>query len=434
MTASTAPSGPVYLAFPPVQSVAGTVLVPASKSSTNRALLLAGMSEREVEVVRPLDSADTRSLLRCLEALGVSIRPTPDGLALRGPLGGRGGDEVVLDAGDSGTAARFLAAAAAATPGRYLLTGSPRLRQRPVGELVTALVSAGASIAFGGEAGCLPLQIEGKRLRSGTVDVDASRSSQFVSALLLAAIAVEGGLEVRPRGPIASPPYVRTTLETLAAFGHRVSAGPALSAARGDAGVARYTPTGDYSSALPLLAAAGAAGGSVRVQGLAWPSHDADAQALPALESLGLSLQRFASAVVASPRPGESRGAEIAAGDFPDAVPALAALAAFREGETRFRGIGHLRYKESDRIAALVTVLSLAGAEAESEPDALVVRGPIRRRAEGVVRLPSFDDHRIAMASGILSLRVPGLLIENPGCVAKSYPNFFRDLQSISVR
>lgn len=423
-----------YLAFPPARSIEGTVRVPASKSATNRALILAGLSESEVEVVRPLESADIRSLVRCLEAMGVSIRQTPEGLAVRGPLKGRGDELVVLDAGDSGTAARFLAAAAAATPGRFLLTGSPRLRQRPIEELVTALVSAGAGISFTDAEGFLPLAIQGGRLRSGLVDVDASRSSQFVSALLLAGVAVEGGLEVRPTGPIASAPYVRTTLETLSAFGHRVSPGPVLRSARGALNISRYTPPGDYSSGLVLLAAAGAASGTVMVQGLAWPSHDADAQALPALESLGLQLRRASGGILASCGAGKRAGADIVATDFPDAVPALAALAALGDGETRFRGIGHLRYKESDRIAALAELLTLAGAAAEAEVDALVVRGPVRQAAIGAVRLPTFDDHRIAMAAAILSLRVPGLLIENPGCVAKSYPAFFHDLESISRR
>ena len=423
-----------YLAFPPVRSVEGTVQVPASKSATNRALILAGLSETEVEVVRPLESADTRSLVRCLEAMEVSFRRTAEGLAVRGPLKGRGDEVVLLDAGDSGTAARFLAAAAAATPGRFLLTGSARLRERPMGELVTALRSAGAGISFTDAEGFLPLAIEGGRLRAGLVAIDASRSSQFVSALLLAGVAVEGGLEIRPTGPIASAPYVRTTLETLAAFGHRVTAGPVLKSARGTAGIARYAPTGDYSSGLALLAAAGVAGGTVVVQGLAWPSHDADAQALPALERLGLELRRVSGGIVASAGSRRGAGIGIVAADFPDAVPALAALAAFGDGESRFSGIGHLRYKESDRIAALAELLTLAGAAAEAEADALVVRGPIREKAIGAVRLPTFDDHRIAMAAGILSLRVPGLLIENPGCVAKSYPAFFRDLESISRR
>lgn len=423
-----------FLAFPPVQSLQGSVRVPASKSATNRALLLAGFSETEVEIVHPLESEDTRSLLRCLAALGVAVRRTPDGLAVGGPLRGRGDEIVVLDAGDSGTAARFLAAAVAATPGHFLLTGSPRLRERPVGELVSALTSAGAAISFTETEGCLPLAIDGGRLRSGVVEVDASRSSQFVSALLLAGVAVEGGLEVRPKGAVASAPYVRTTLEILSAFGHTVSAGPVLAAARGSAGVASYAPPGDYSSGLSLLAAVGAAGGTVAVQGLAWPSQDADAQALPALESLGVALRHVSGDILASASRGKCAGADILATDFPDAVPALAALAAFGEGESRFRKIGHLRYKESDRMAALARLLTLAGAAANADGDDLVVRGPARPAAFGAVLLPTFNDHRIAMAAAILSLRVPGLLIENPGCVAKSYPAFFQDLESLSRR
>ena len=423
-----------YLALPPARAVEGVVSVPASKSATSRALVLAALSETEVEIVRPLESADIRSLRRCLEAMGASLRSTPDGLAVRGPLRGRGDEEIFLDAGDSGTAARFLAAVAAATPGRFRLTGSARLRERPMGELVTALAAAGTSVSSTGQEGFLPLSIRGGTLRSGLLEVDASRSSQFVSALLLAAVAVEGGLEVRPAGPIASAPYVRTTLETLAAFGHRVSPGPVLRCQRGVGAPARYAPPGDYSSGLPLLAAAGAAGGTVTVLGLDWPSHDADAQALPVLESLGLLLRRVSGGIAADGQPGRLTPVHAVATDFPDAVPALAALAALAAGESRLSGIGHLRLKESDRIEALAVLLTRAGARAEAGADELVVVGPLLKGPRGAERLPTFDDHRIAMAAALLSLAMPGFLIENPDCVAKSYPRFFRDLESVVVR
>jgi 3-phosphoshikimate 1-carboxyvinyltransferase len=423
-----------YLAFPPARSVGGTVRVPASKSATNRALVLSALSESEVEIVRPLVSSDTRSLAACLEAMGATIRPTPEGLSIKGPLQGSLEKEIVLDAGESGTAARFLAAVAAAVPGRFLLTGSPRLLERPIGELAAALTSAGGDISFRGAEGFLPIAIRGGTLASGLIEVDASRSSQFVSALLLAGVAVKGGLSVRPTGPIASAPYVRTTLETLAAFGHRVSPGPVLRSERGDAAVSRYAPPGDYSSGVALLAAAGAAGGTVSAVGLAWPSHDADAQALPALESLGMRVVRVKGGIAAAGAAGKLTGADVAAGEFPDAVPALAALAALAQGESRFHGIGHLRLKESDRIAALAGLLTRAGARAEAQEDALVVAGPIVPSSRGAVRLPTCNDHRIAMAAALLSLSVPGLLIENPGCVGKSYPAFFRDLDSIAQR
>jgi 3-phosphoshikimate 1-carboxyvinyltransferase len=423
-----------FLAFPPAASVGGVVRVPASKSATNRALVLAAMGEGEVEIIRPLESDDTRSLRRCLEAMGAVFRQTREGLAVHGPLGGPADREVILDAGDSGTAARFLTAVAAAVPGRFLLTGSGRLQERPVGELVAALSSIGATIAFRGNEGFLPLEIRGSALRSGRVEVDAARSSQFVSALLIAGVAVEGGLEVEPRGPVVSAPYVRTTLETLAALGHRVAAGAVLKSSRGPAGVERYAPPGDYSSGVPLLAAAGIAGGFVTVLGLPWPSHDADAQALPALEGAGLLLRRVSGGLAAAGERGKLLPLTVTATDFPDAVPALAALAALAPGESVIDGIGHLRLKESDRIEALAGLLESVGAQVVAGEDRLVVAGPARRESSAPVVLPTFGDHRIAMAAGLLSLALPGLLIESPECVAKSYPGFFRDLESVCRR
>jgi 3-phosphoshikimate 1-carboxyvinyltransferase len=423
-----------YLAFPPATGVRGTVAAPPSKSATNRALLLAALSETDVAIEGPLESEDTRVLVRCLAAMGARFETMPRRLRVRGPLAGPADREVALDAGESGTAARFLAAAASAAPGRFLLTGSERLRERPVEELVAALRSVGASIAYAGEEGRLPLAISGRSLRAGRVAVDASRSSQFLSALLLVAPAVEGGLEVVATGSVASAPYVETTVECLRAFGHEVSGGLAavegIRVSRGAVTARLYRVPGDSSSALPLLAAAGAAGGRVTVTGLEPSSADADARALPVLERMGVTLERRHGAITAGARRGELEPVSVVATEFPDAVPALAALAALARGESRFEGIAHLRLKESDRIASLAALLTAAGARARALEDALVVEGPAAPRG-GAVRLPTFGDHRIAMAAGLLSLALPGLLIENPGCVSKSYPRFFRDLATI---
>jgi len=425
-----------FLAFPPVLRAQGTVAAPPSKSATNRALVLAALRSDLVEILRPLDSEDTRALVTCLSSMGAEIARSDRGLTVRGPLGTSGGSEVVLDAGSSGTAARFLAALAAAVPGRYRLTGSARLRERPMAELVAALRSAGASVEPGGRDGFLPLVITGKTLRSGVIAVDASRSSQFVSALLLAAVAVEGGLSVEPLGPVVSAPYVETTLETLAAFGHGVRRGDAgaIAVERGDAAPRSYAVPGDWSSALPFLAAAGIAGGEVEVTGLSWPSSDADARAAEVVEAMGVAFERREGSIRAAGDPRALRPASIDARDFPDAVPVLTALAAHAEGESRFRGIAHLRGKESDRIAALVALLDAVGATGSAGMDALVVNGSLRRSAGSAPRLPTFGDHRMAMAAALLSLASSGTLIENPGCVAKSYPAFFRRLETILVR
>lgn len=422
-----------YLALPPAREVRGTVLVPPSKSATNRALLLAALSEEPVEIVRPLFCEDTRALSRCLSAMGASIHRCSEGLRVGGPLSARTDAEVTLDAGESGTAARFLTALAAVTPGRFRLTAAPRLLERPMGELVAALVSRGAEIEFLGGVGCLPLSIRGGHFRPGSVTVDASRSSQFLSAVLLAGAVFAEGLEVCAAGAVASAPYVATTLETLKAFGHRVTERPPFRVARGPHSIERYEVPGDFSSGVSLLAAVGAAGGDLTVEGLTWPSEDADARAVAVLERMGIAIFPGPYRIRASCRRGELVPVSTTATDFPDAVPVLAALAALAPGTSRFEGIGQLRWKESDRIEACAALLSKAGAQATARRDELDVAGPVRR-ASGIARLPTFGDHRVVMAAALLCLALPGLLLENPGCVTKSYPEFFRDLETLVVR
>jgi 3-phosphoshikimate 1-carboxyvinyltransferase len=428
-----------FLAFPPVRAVRGTVHAPPSKSATNRALLLAALSSRSVEIVRPLDSEDTGRLAACLTAMGAVVEPTAEGWRVHGPLGAepqRGA--LTLDVGASGTAARFLTAVAAAVPGNYVVTGEERLRERPIAPLVSALSEAGVEIAYAGREGFFPLSIRGGTLDArpgGPIPVDASESSQFVSALLLAAAATAGSLSVRPLGKVVSAPYVEGTISALRAFGHEVTRhhDGTVTVTRSDRCPARFEVPGDWSSALPFLAAAGIAGGEVTVTGLEWPSPDADARALDAIEATGVTVDRSALGIRARSDRGPRRPIDFAAGDSPDAVPVLAALAAFAEGESRIREIAHLRGKESDRLAALGDLLRAAGVSAAPGESEIAVAGP-PRPLEGPARLPTFRDHRIAMAATLLALRLPGALIENPLCVGKSYPGFFRDLETILLR
>jgi 3-phosphoshikimate 1-carboxyvinyltransferase len=423
-----------YLIIPPVREVRGTISAPPSKSATNRALVLAAVSPQPIELVRPLDSEDTRALARCLEAMGASMEETPAGLQVHGPLAGASDKEIVLDAAESGTAARFLLALSAATPGRFRLTGSARLRERPMEPLAAGLTDLGARLTFIGERGFLPIAVEGRRISASSVTVDASSSSQFVSALLLIGATLPDGLVVKTIGPVASSPYVQMTVEALRSFGHAVESGEELRVRPGSSVPARYEIPGDYSSALPLLAAAGVAGGEACVDGLRWPSPDADALAIPVLGQMGLEIST-ASARVCARGNGRIRPVVIRAVDFPDAVPVLVALSAFATGASRFEGIAHLRLKESDRIGALVRLLEAAGISARAEEDAVVVLGsPSSGASSAARRLPTSRDHRIAMAGALLSLRIPGLAIENPGCVAKSYPGFFRDLERLCLR
>ena len=420
-----------FLVLPRARRLEGIVRAPPSKSATNRALVLAALASGPVEIARPLVSDDTDAMRRCLRAMGARIEPAADGLRMNGPLSASAAVETTLDAGDSGTAARFLAALAAAVPGDFLLDGSARLRERPVAELVQALRRGGARIQCRGEEGFLPLSISGATLRSGEVAVDAGRSSQFLSALLLAAAAVEGGLTVRPEGDVASAPYVEETLEALRAFGHDVRReGRSIAVSRGPSGPTRFEVPGDSSSAVPLLAAAGAASGRVTVLGVSPASSAADARAFPVLASMGIAIEEVPGGVRATREADVPlRPAQVRATDFPDSVPALAALAALARGESRFEGVAHLRLKESDRIAALTALLTAAGASVRSSDSDLVVTGCAAGGSSTV--LPTFNDHRIAMAASLIAFARGGYLIENPSCVSKSYPAYFRDLCSL---
>lgn len=418
-----------FLAFPSARRLSGSVRVPSSKSATNRALLLAALSDAPVEVVHPLDADDTRALLRCLGAMGARIRTVSGGIVLHGPLSG-GGEVVTLDAGDSGTAARFLTAIAAAMPGTFRITGSKRLSERPMGELVSALRSLGADIAEESGAGCLPLLVRGGALSGGPVEVDASRSSQFLSALmLLGAAGVD--VEVRATGSVASAPYAALTARSLRAFGHRVEGAGPWRVGPGVRGPSLYEVPADYSSAVPLMAAAGACGGDILLTGLEWPSPEADALAVAVLRDMGLAISVERGGLAARCERGALSPVNAQAGAFPDAVPALAALAAFAPGESRFEGVGHLRWKESDRLESLSDLLGRAGGSASAGSDRLTVRGGLAGTSRP---LATFRDHRIAMAAGILSVGRPGLLIEDPDSVRKSYPGFFRDLDSLCER
>jgi len=431
------------LAFPPARRLQGAVRVPSSKSATNRALVLAALSETPVILARPLVSDDTLALRGCLARMGARIADVPEGLSVSGPLGASASaDPVVLDARDSGTAARFLTALACATPGEFRLTGSPRLQERPFDELVAALRELGAEIEEEGVPGCLPLRVRGRTFSGGRVTVDAARSSQFLSALLLLGAAAGGGpVEVSAAGAIVSRPYADLTLDSLRAFGHSVEGDGPWRIQRGSRSPSRYETPGDFSSAIPLLAGLGVSGGEIRLAGIALSSREADARAVPVLREMGVETEAAdadGGGVIARAERGALRAVTAAASEFPDSIPALAALAAFIPGESRFDGIGHLRWKESDRLAALADLLTRAGAQAMAKDDSLLVRGPLAPHgplaSKGLARLPTFRDHRIAMAAAILSLGRRSLLIDDPDCVAKSYPRFFSDLDSLCVR
>ena len=414
------PSGPLR----------GEVEAPPSKSSSHRALLLAALARGTSRLTRCLDAEDIELTRRALSQLGVSIsQEAPAVLRVEGCAGKLPALTADLHLGNAGTALRFLTALAALGAGRTRLDGVPRLRRRPVGPLTDALERLGAQVAWEGEPGFAPLIVAGGPLQGGRTRLGTEASSQFASALLLVAPCLPRGIEIALEGPAVSRPYLDLTLDWMERF-----AGPpvARSASRlvipGGVGyrAAEVEIEGDYSSAAFFFAGAAVTRGRVRISALPADSRQADVAFLAFLAAMGCVVEREAETVsVAGPRRLNGIDAEI--GDCPDLAPALAAVALFADGPTSLRGAPHLRLKESDRIGDLAAGLRLLGARVEERTDGLTIHPGAPRPAT----LDPRGDHRLAMAFAIAGLCIDGVEILDPGCVAKSCPDFFRRIDAL---
>jgi 3-phosphoshikimate 1-carboxyvinyltransferase len=413
----------------------GELFAPPSKSATNRALLLAAAASEETFLENGSDEAeDTRLLGEALRRIGIGvegcgagrIRVSPHPSGFEPP---RSPEPVAIEVGNGGTTVRFLLPLLCRTAGRFRVDGSPRMRERPIGGLVRALRSLGAAISCPEREGFLPLEIRGGGLRGGRTRLDASASSQYLSALLLAAPSLDGGLEVELDGELASASYVRVTGGLLEQFGHRLEVRQnRFRVAEGPTRGGRFVLESDWSGSTYLLGAAALAGGEISIRGLAADSPQGDARFLDWLRGMGGAVRWVDGALVAGPA-APLRGVEVDAAEAPDAVPTLAVVAAFADGETVIRGAPQLRIKESDRIGAVCEALRTIGAEAEELPDGLLVRGnPALRRRTDPVRVRTREDHRLAMAFALAGLAREGVSIENPVCAGKSYPRFWEDL------
>jgi 3-phosphoshikimate 1-carboxyvinyltransferase len=425
---------PDPLEVQPVEGpLAATVRPPGSKSITNRALVCAALADGESVLAGVLTADDTEAMLDCLRGLGVPIRVdaaaaqvTVRGVAGRPPVSG-----ALLDARLSGTTSRFVAPVAALSGGTVVLDGAPPLRARPMGDLLDALEALGAEVDPLGEPGHLPVQIDGRQVRGGTVSVAGDVSSQFLSGLLLSGPCLPRGLEVEVTTPLVSRPYVDMTLRVMEDFGARVEEGGSrlAVAATGYRAVERYAVEPDASAASYFLAAAAICGGRVRVEGLGTRSVQGDVAFVDVLERMGAEVERGPDHLEVRGT-GRLRGVEVDLADCSDTAQTLAAVAPFADGPTVVRGIGFIRRKETDRIAAVVTELRRLGVDATEDPDGFTVHpGPLHG---GVVR--TYDDHRMAMSMALVGLRVPGVLIADPGCVAKTYPGYWRDLEALRPR
>jgi 3-phosphoshikimate 1-carboxyvinyltransferase len=403
------------------RGVAGAIRVPASKSLTQRALVAAALAGGGSMVRSPLDAEDPRLLFEALRKVGFRLAWEGDAIAAEGrePVAG-----ATLHLGNNGTGARFLLAQLAALPGTWEVDGTERLRQRPVAALAAALRSLGARIEpVAGFHDALPLKVHGRSLRGGRVEVDASASSQFVSALLLLGPALSEGLEVHLAGPAPSRPYVELTAEVLAAFGNApVAAGETTWSVRGGGLVpAEFTVEGDWSAAAVPLAAAAVAGGEVAVAGVRRDSRQGDAAVLELLARAGCRITESPRGVVVGGPATARLDADLR--DAPDLFPPLAVVVAVAGG--RLTGLAGLALKESDRPAMMSAHLGALGFAVETGAGWFAGSGGARRDRSGVGALDPAADHRVAMALAVAGCVVPGVRVSNPGCVAKSWPGFW---------
>jgi len=425
--------------IPVARSLQGRVTAPPSKSVTQRALITASLAPGVSRLHRPLLADDSRHLMTALSAVGIPISVRGEGdtavVEVDATSGVRAADAQALFAGNAGTAMRFLCARLSAERRTFLLDGDARMRQRPIEDLLKALRSLGAAAESVRGDGCPPVRVGGRGLPGGRTVLAGGRSSQFLSALLLAAPAAEHGVEIEIEGDLVSRPYADLTIDVMRRFGVRASPDPPsggavrFGVAAGQAyRPADFTIEGDYSSASYFFAAAAVVPGRVEVEGLDPRSLQGDARFLDLLEAMGCRVIRSGDSVAVEGT-APLRGIDANLGDLPDVAPTLAAVALFAEGETRITGVPHLRIKESDRIAALCDEIGRLGGEAEPIPDGLVIRPrPLRGAA-----IDPHGDHRMAMAFAIAGLRVPGLSILDPACVTKSYPGFWTDFDRLAA-
>lgn len=415
------------------------IRVPGSKSYTNRALIMAAVASGRSVLRGILRSDDSYWCVQTLARLGAAVEVDGDVATIAGVDGRWAASEGPLFIGSAGTTARFLPGVLAAASARdvsWVLDGSEQMRRRPVGPLFAALRALGAQIADLGEPGALPVRIAGSGLGGGEVTLSGSVSSQFISGVLIASPYARAPVTVRIADHIVQHAYVMMTIDMMRDFGVDVEHDPGLQ--RMHVSPQRYRGRdlpleADASTAGYFFALAALSSGRVRVTNLGSATRQPDIKLLDVLARMGCAVDRGRDFVEVR-GPARLRGGfTISLKELSDQTPTLAALAPFADGPITITDVAHIRHHESDRIAAVSGNLRALGVDCEEHPDGLTVRpGPLP--ALHGARLPSHDDHRIAMSMALIGTRVPGVEILDPGCVSKTCPTFFSELERLGVR
>jgi 3-phosphoshikimate 1-carboxyvinyltransferase len=425
-----------FLDLPACSKASGTVRLPGSKSISNRVLLLAALSEGVTDVFDLLDSDDTRHMLAALSTLGVGVE---DCGGNHWRIAGAGGAFPVKQAelflGNAGTAFRPLTAALALSGGDYVLKGVARMHERPIGDLVDALTQLGAQIDYLGNPGFPPLHVHPATPAGDRTQVRGNVSSQFLTGLLMALPLRQRATTIEVIGELISKPYIGITLAMLRRFGVEVRRdGWASFAVAADA---RYRSPGeiyvegDASSASYFLAAGAIGGGPVRVEGVGRDSVQGDVRFADALALMGAQIEMGPNWIEArAPASGPLKAIDLDCNHIPDAAMTLAVAALFADGTTTLTNIASWRVKETDRIAAMAAELRKVGATVEEGADYIRITPPAKLTPNAVI--DTYDDHRMAMCLSLASLGGVPLRINDPGCVAKTFPDYFKVFAGIA--
>lgn len=434
MTSSQSRSLHALRLVPRPEPFSAVVEVPGSKSITNRALIIAALARGESVLDGALSSDDTLYMAEALRQLGLSV--THDAARNRfevtGGDGGFSAREADLFVGNSGTSMRFLVAALPLGKGRYRVDGIERMRQRPIAPLLDSLRDLGADVRSELGTGCPPVIVEANGLEGGSTRMPGDQSSQYFSALLMAAPYARQGVRIDVIGDLVSKPYMPMTTSVMEAFGVEAEIDEenwawfrVLPGQRYQGRHFQIEP--DASNASYFFAAAAVTGGRVRIDGLGTRSTQGDLNFVRALEAMGATVEMTKTATtVTGPEPSELRGVTIDMNAISDTAQTLAAIAPFANGPTTVTGIGHARLKETDRVAALAIELRKMGQVVHEFADGLT----IEPRPIVAAEIDTYDDHRMAMSFGVAALRAPEITILDPGCTAKTFPDFFDRLSA----
>ena len=420
------PTGPLHAVVRP----------PGSKSITNRALVCAALAEGRSRLHGVLDSEDTLVMIAALAQLGLEVKHETGKRCVEivGCGGRLGATEADLYVANSGTTVRFLTAMVAAGHGIFKLDGTPRMRQRPIRPLLDALAQLGVDATAAENTDCPPVVVRADGLPGGRAVIDGEISSQYLSGLLMAAPAARSPVEIAVSGTLVSKPYIEMTLAVMESFGVSVAAEDLcnfkINAPR-PYRASNYTIEPDASAASYFFAAAAVTGGSITVQGLSRKSLQGDVAFCDCLEKMGCRVECGPDSITVEGGP--LRGIEVDMNAISDTVQTLAAVALFADSPTLVYNVAHIRHKETDRLAALAVELRKFGAKIEEGPDRLHITPPgLSGSAFSGAEIDTYDDHRMAMSMAVVGLVQRGVIIRDPRCTGKTYPEFFADLAALA--